>query len=50
MALIGGVVGVAAFLLIAAVLVLGFWEPGFFRHHQAGRQQGADRCPADPER
>ncbi|WP_407686591.1 DUF4333 domain-containing protein [Mycobacterium sp. HUMS_1102779] len=28
--LIVGVVGVIAFLLIAAVLVLGFWEPGFF--------------------
>ena len=30
MALIGGVGGAIAFLLIAVVLVLGFWEPGFF--------------------
>jgi hypothetical protein len=29
-ALIGGVIGVLAFLLIAVVLVLGFWQPGFF--------------------
>ncbi len=29
-ALIGSVVGVIAFLLIAVVLVLGFWQPGFF--------------------
>ena len=46
MALIGGIVGVVAFLLIAAVLVLGFWEPGFFvttkldiNKAQAGVQQ-----------
>ena len=45
-ALIGGVVGVIAFLLIAVVLVLGFWEPGFFvttkldvNKAQAGVQQ-----------
>ena|SRR5882757_404865 len=30
MAVIGGVVGVIAVLLIAVVLVLGFWQPGFF--------------------
>ncbi len=30
MALIGGVVGVIAVLFIGAILVLGFWEPGFF--------------------
>ena len=46
MALIGGVVGVIAFLLIAVVLVLGFWQPGFFvttqldvNKAQAGVQQ-----------
>jgi hypothetical protein len=45
-ALIGGVAGVIAFLLIAVVLVLGFWEPGFFvttkldvKKAQAGVQQ-----------
>lgn len=30
MAIIGGVVGVFAVLIIGVVLVLGFWEPGFF--------------------
>ncbi|OBG24505.1 DUF4333 domain-containing protein [Mycobacterium sp. 852002-51057_SCH5723018] len=30
MALIGGVTGAILFLLIAVVLVLGFWQPGFF--------------------
>jgi hypothetical protein len=30
MAVIGGVGGVIAVLLIAVVLVLGFWQPGFF--------------------
>ena len=30
MALIGGVAGVIALLLVAVVLVLGFWQPGFF--------------------
>ncbi len=46
MALIGGVVGVVALLLIAVVLVLGFWQPGFFvttkldvNKAQAGVQQ-----------
>lgn len=46
MALIGSVVGVVAFLLVAVVLVLGFWEPGFFvttkldiNKAQAGVQQ-----------
>ena len=45
-ALIGGVAGVITFLLIAVVLVLGFWEPGFFvttkldvKKAQAGVQQ-----------
>ena len=44
--LIGGVVGGIAFLLIAVVLVLGFWQPGFFvttkldvNKAQAGVQQ-----------
>ena len=46
MALIGGVVGAIALLLIAVVLVLGFWQPGFFvttkldvNKAQAGVQQ-----------
>ncbi|UXA11296.1 DUF4333 domain-containing protein [Mycobacterium sp. SMC-8] len=30
LAVIGGVVGVLAAVVIAAVLVLGFWKPGFF--------------------
>jgi hypothetical protein len=46
MAMIGGVVGVIAVLLVAVVLVLGFWQPGFFvttkldvKKAQAGVQQ-----------
>jgi hypothetical protein len=46
MALIGGVAGAIALLLIAVVLVLGFWQPGFFvttkldvNKAQAGVQQ-----------
>ena len=45
-ALIGGVGGAIALLLIAVVLVLGFWQPGFFvttkldvNKAQAGVQQ-----------
>ena len=30
MALIGGIVGLLAALVVAVVLVLGFWKPGFF--------------------
>ena len=30
MAVIGGVVGVLAAVIVAVVLVLGFWKPGFF--------------------
>lgn len=29
-AMIGGIVGVLALLIVAVVLVLGFWKPGFF--------------------
>ena len=46
MALIGGVAGAIALLFIAVVLVLGFWQPGFFvttkldvNKAQAGVQQ-----------
>ena len=27
---IGGVIGVVAVIIVAAVLVMGFWKPGFF--------------------
>jgi len=30
LAIVGGVVGVLAVLIVAAVLVMGFWKPGFF--------------------
>ena len=30
MAVVGGIVGLLAALVVAAVLVLGFWKPGFF--------------------
>jgi len=46
LAVIGGIVGVLAAIIIAAVLVLGFWKPGFFvttkldvNKAQAGVQQ-----------
>ncbi|WP_102145384.1 DUF4333 domain-containing protein [Mycobacterium hubeiense] len=30
MAVVGGVIGVLAAIIVAAVLVMGFWKPGFF--------------------
>ncbi|ETZ96829.1 putative membrane protein [Mycobacterium kansasii 662] len=40
MAIIGGVVGVIVVLVIGIVLVVGFWQPGFFVTTTIGCEQG----------
>ena len=50
MAVIGTVVGVLAAIIVAVVLVLGFWKPGFFvttKLDVAKAQQGVQQILTD---
>ena len=50
LAVVGGVVGLLAAIIVGVVLVLGFWKPGFFVTTKLDINSAQSRGQADPDR